>query len=57
MIVLQEGKGIWTLESSVRVTSAVVVDTGNYYPSRDGRIAEIDGGLSGGRKRVRPLAY
>src|SRR3982751_3015374 len=22
-------------------TSAVVVDTGNYYPSRDGRIAEI----------------
>ena len=23
----------------------VVVDTGNYYPSRDGRIAEIDGGL------------
>jgi predicted dinucleotide-binding enzyme len=27
-------------------TSAVVVDTGNYYPSRDGRIAEIDGGLT-----------
>jgi predicted dinucleotide-binding enzyme len=27
-------------------TSAVVVDTGNYYPSRDGRIAEIDGGLN-----------
>src|SRR4051794_32854049 len=27
-------------------TSAVVVDTGNYYPARDGRIAEIDGGLS-----------
>jgi len=26
--------------------SAVVVDTGNYYPSRDGRIAEIDGGLT-----------
>ncbi|HMJ08003.1 MAG TPA: NAD(P)-binding domain-containing protein [Pyrinomonadaceae bacterium] len=26
-------------------TSAVVVDTGNYYPSRDGRIAEIDGGM------------
>ena len=25
---------------------AVVVDTGNYYPSRDGRIAEIDGGLT-----------
>jgi 8-hydroxy-5-deazaflavin:NADPH oxidoreductase len=23
----------------------IVVDTGNYYPSRDGRIAEIDGGL------------
>lgn len=27
-------------------TSAVVVDTGNYYPSRDGRIAEIDRGLA-----------
>jgi 8-hydroxy-5-deazaflavin:NADPH oxidoreductase len=25
-------------------TSAVIVDTGNYYPARDGRIAEIDGG-------------
>jgi 8-hydroxy-5-deazaflavin:NADPH oxidoreductase len=27
-------------------TSAVVVDTGNYYPSRDGRIAEIESGLT-----------
>ena len=27
------------------VTSAVVVDAGNYYPSRDGRIAEIDSGV------------
>ena len=26
-------------------SSAVVVDTGNYYPSRDGHIAEVDGGL------------
>ena len=25
---------------------AVVVDTGNYYPSRDGRIAEIENGLT-----------
>lgn len=25
---------------------AAVVDTGNYYPSRDGRTAEIDGGLT-----------
>ena len=30
---------------SLATSSAVVVDTGNYYPSRDGRIAEIDGGL------------
>ena len=30
----------------LRKTSAAVVDTGNYYPSRDGRIAEIDGGLT-----------
>lgn len=27
-------------------TSAVVVDTGNYYPSRDGRIAQLEGGLT-----------
>jgi len=27
-------------------SSAVVVDTGNYYPSRDGRIAEIEEGLA-----------
>ena len=27
-------------------SSAVVVDTGNYYPSRDGRIAEIEEGLT-----------
>lgn len=27
-------------------SSAVVVDTGNYYPSRDGRIEEIEGGLA-----------
>jgi 8-hydroxy-5-deazaflavin:NADPH oxidoreductase len=25
---------------------AVIADTGNYYPSRDGRIAEIEGGLA-----------
>ena len=27
-------------------SSAVIVDTGNYYPSRDGQVAEIEGGLS-----------
>jgi 8-hydroxy-5-deazaflavin:NADPH oxidoreductase len=27
-------------------SSAVIVDTGNYYPSRDGRIAEIEDGLA-----------
>jgi predicted dinucleotide-binding enzyme len=25
---------------------AVIVDTGNYYPGRDGRIADIDGGMT-----------
>ncbi|WP_157359826.1 NAD(P)-binding domain-containing protein [Caldimonas brevitalea] len=30
----------------IRSTPAIVVDTGNYYPSRDGRIAEIDEGLT-----------
>ena len=27
-------------------SSAVVVDTGNYYPSRDGRIADLEDGLA-----------
>ncbi|RYG43814.1 NADP oxidoreductase, partial [bacterium] len=27
-------------------TSAIVVDTGNYYPARDGSIPEIEGGLT-----------
>lgn len=31
---------------ALATTSAVVIDTGNYYPSRDGRIDEIDGGLT-----------
>jgi len=26
-------------------STAVIVDTGNYYPARDGRIAEIDNGM------------
>jgi predicted dinucleotide-binding enzyme len=26
-------------------SKAVIVDTGNYYPARDGQIAEIDGGM------------
>lgn len=33
-------------EGLLTSTSAVVIDTGNYYPSRDGRIPEIDGGLT-----------
>ena len=28
-------------------STAVVVDTGNYYPARDGRIEAIDAGLTG----------
>lgn len=34
---------------------AVVVDTGNYYPSRDGRIAEIDDGLADSEWAARVL--
>lgn len=30
----------------LRATSAVIVDTGNYYPSRDGRIDEIEDGMT-----------
>ncbi len=28
------------------LSAAVIIDTGNYYPSRDGQIAEIEGGLT-----------
>jgi predicted dinucleotide-binding enzyme len=39
--------GVPRLPGGILATaSAVVVDTGNYYPSRDGAIAEIDGGLT-----------
>ena len=31
---------------TLKRTAAAVVDTGNYYPSRDGAIVEIDGGLT-----------
>src|SRR3954465_11272775 len=37
-------------------SSAVVVDTGNYYPSRDGRIAEIEDGLAESAWVARVLA-
>ena len=30
---------------ALAATPAVVIDTGNYYPSRDGRIEEIEAGL------------
>lgn len=40
-------KAITNLPKSVLSTSkAIVIDAGNYYPSRDGKIADIDGGLT-----------
>ena len=36
----------WLPRDVLAASSAVVVDTGNYYPSRDGRIAEIEDGLA-----------
>ena len=39
-------KAVPDLPSDVFASSkAVIVDTGNYYPARDGQIAEIDGGM------------
>jgi 8-hydroxy-5-deazaflavin:NADPH oxidoreductase len=47
VIVTVPEKAVPQLPRDVLATSsAVVVDTGNYYPSRDGRIAEIEGGLA-----------
>jgi predicted dinucleotide-binding enzyme len=31
--------------NALAASTAVIVDTGNYYPARDGRIAEIDNGM------------
>jgi predicted dinucleotide-binding enzyme len=36
---------------------AVVIDAGNYYPARDGRIAEIDGGLTDSEWVARSLGH
>jgi predicted dinucleotide-binding enzyme len=39
-------KAIVDLPLSILSSSkAIIVDTGNYYPSRDGKIADIEGGL------------
>jgi predicted dinucleotide-binding enzyme len=39
-------KSVWQSSRDIfAVTSAVVVDAGNYYPSRDSRIPEIERGL------------
>jgi predicted dinucleotide-binding enzyme len=47
VIVTIPQKAVPTLPSDLfTATSAVIVDTGNYYPSRDGRIAEIEYGLT-----------
>src|SRR5215218_10129880 len=39
-------KAVPELPRDILAATPAVVDTGNYYPSRDGRIAEIDGGLN-----------
>jgi predicted dinucleotide-binding enzyme len=43
VIIAVPEKSVWQLPRDVlATTSAVVVDAGNYYPSRDSRIPEID---------------
>ncbi len=47
IIVAIPQKAVLQLPHGLLTTSpAVVIDTGNYYPSRDGRITEIDEGLA-----------
>ena len=31
---------------ALKKTSAIIIDTGNYYPARDGQMTEIEGGLT-----------
>jgi predicted dinucleotide-binding enzyme len=46
VIIAVPEKSVWQLPRDIlATTSAVVVDAGNYYPSRDSRIPEIDRGL------------
>ncbi|RYG28429.1 NADP oxidoreductase, partial [bacterium] len=47
VIVTIPQKAVTQLPSEILAeSSAIVVDTGNYYPSRDGRIEEIEGGMA-----------
>jgi predicted dinucleotide-binding enzyme len=46
VIIAVPEKSVWQLPRDIlAATSAVIVDAGNYYPSRDSRIPEIDRGL------------
>lgn len=46
VIIAVPEKSVWQLPRDIlATTSAVVVDAGNYYPSRDSRIPEIERGL------------
>lgn len=46
VIIAVPEKSVWLLPRDIlATTAAVVVDAGNYYPSRDSRIPEIDRGL------------
>ena len=46
VIIAVPEKSVWQLPRDIlAATAAVVVDAGNYYPSRDSRIPEIDRGL------------
>ena len=46
VIIAVPEKSVWQLPRDIlATTSAIVVDAGNYYPSRDSRIPEIERGL------------
>lgn len=46
VIIAVPEKSVWQLPRDILATaSAVIVDAGNHYPSRDSRIREIDRGL------------
>lgn len=46
VIIAVPEKSVWHLPRDIfAATAAVIVDAGNYYPSRDSRIPEIDRGL------------
>ena len=58
IIIAIPAKAIGKLPTDLlRVSNAIVIDAGNYYPSRDGQIAEIGNGLTDSEWVAKVIAH